>query len=215
MIPKKIHQIWLGDQKKRPQILINSWKYKNPDWDHFLWTEENIPEIVNKKQFDATNEYPGKADILRYELLYYFGGIFIDADSECVKPLNNLNINEYDLVCCYENEILCENLCSNGYLASKRKSKYIRDIIAKINNYTPSFLNQLPELSSWKYLGPVLLTEILNRRNYYDEKINILPSHIFIPKHHTGLEHYDDSEIYAKQYWGSTINNFGRSNSTY
>ena len=128
----------------------------------FLWTEENIPEIVNKKQFDAINEYPGKADILRYELLYYFGGIFIDADSECIKPINNLNFNEYDLVCCYENEILCENLCSNGYL-SKRKSKYIRDIISLINNYSPSFF-QLPELSSWKYLGPVLLTEILNKK---------------------------------------------------
>ena len=142
-------------------------------------------------------------------------GIFIDADSECIKPLNDLNITESDLVCCYENEILCDNLCSNGYLGSKRKSKIIRDIIAKINNYTPSFLSQLPDLSSWKYLGPVLLTQILNSNNYKHDEITILPSHIFIPRHHTGLEHYDDSEVYAKQYWGSTINNLGKSKVLY
>ena len=33
---------------------------------------------------------PEKADILRYELLYRFGGLYIDADIICLKPLNDL-----------------------------------------------------------------------------------------------------------------------------
>ena len=60
MIPKKIHQIWLGDQKKRPQNLINSWKYKNPDWDHFLWTEENLP--IQEVYFLAFIDSDGNSD---------------------------------------------------------------------------------------------------------------------------------------------------------
>ena len=35
------------------------------------------------------NELAGKADILRYELLYEHGGFFIDADSECINPLDD------------------------------------------------------------------------------------------------------------------------------
>jgi len=215
MIPKIIHQIWIGDQNKRPQKYIDSWKTKNPNWEHILWTEKNIPELINEAQYKAINEFPGKADILRYELLYFYGGIFIDADSECIKPLDDLKFNDFDLVCCYENEILNGDLCSNGYLASRKKSIIMRDIIARINTYTTSFLNQLPDLSSWKYLGPMLLTNVINNFKYESEKINILPSHIFIPRHHTGLEHYDDSEVYAKQYWGSTINYLGKTQVTY
>ena len=83
MIPKIIHQIWVGDQSKRPDSLIQTWIDMNPSWEHILWTEENMPELTNQKQFDAMNELAGKADILRYELLNTHGGFFIDADSSC------------------------------------------------------------------------------------------------------------------------------------
>jgi len=80
MIPKIIHQIWLGDQSKRPSSLIDTWKEINPDWEHILWTEENLPNLRNQEQFDSMKEWAGKADILRYELLHDYGGFFIDAD---------------------------------------------------------------------------------------------------------------------------------------
>ena len=45
MIPKIIHQIWLGPNK-RPDIWMNSWKInyikKHPDWTYKLWTEKEI-----------------------------------------------------------------------------------------------------------------------------------------------------------------------------
>ena len=55
MIPKIIHQIWVGDQSKRPDDLIQTWIDLNPTWKHCLWTEDNIPQLKNQEQFDAMN----------------------------------------------------------------------------------------------------------------------------------------------------------------
>jgi mannosyltransferase OCH1-like enzyme len=52
MIPKIIHQIWVGDQSKRPDKLIQTWIDKNPSWQHKLWTDDNLPNLICKKQFD-------------------------------------------------------------------------------------------------------------------------------------------------------------------
>jgi len=42
MIPKTIHQIWVGDFKipLREQSLIEKLKESHPDYDHIFWTDE-------------------------------------------------------------------------------------------------------------------------------------------------------------------------------
>ena len=39
MIPKIIHQIWIGP-KPAPTNLMNSWKNKHPDFEYILWNEQ-------------------------------------------------------------------------------------------------------------------------------------------------------------------------------
>ena len=39
MIPKIIHQIWLGPLPP-PQRWLDSWRDHHPDWDYHLWTNE-------------------------------------------------------------------------------------------------------------------------------------------------------------------------------
>ncbi|HCT52382.1 MAG TPA: mannosyltransferase, partial [Balneola sp.] len=53
MIPKIIHQIWIGDQSKRPSEMMKTWQDMNPDWEYMLWTDDNLPQIANRVQFDA------------------------------------------------------------------------------------------------------------------------------------------------------------------
>ncbi len=92
-IPKIIHQIWIGPNKQ-PDIWINTWridyinKYKN--YEYMLWNNENIKNILNKypkfeEMINTEIEYCGKADMLRYLILYEYGGIYIDADSVWVN----------------------------------------------------------------------------------------------------------------------------------
>jgi len=212
MIPKVIHQIWLGDQSKRPSEMMETWKEQNPTWEYKLWTEENLPPLRNKAQFDAMNELAGKADILRYELLYNYGGFFIDADSICVNPLDDFFV-ENDSFCCWENEQVRPGLMCNGYLAACRTNKLMDYIIWHIRDLPPEKIAQLPNLTAWKVVGPVLLTEMTRRHNY--DKIKIYHSHYFLPRHYTGVEYTGDDKIYSEQYWGSTATANGKVGMTY
>lgn len=93
-VPKIIHQIWLGspfpEEFKKYQ---ETWKAMHPDWEYKLWDEDTIVGLVlhNQDLFNASLNYGEKSDILRYELLYQFGGVYVDVDFECLKPLDILN----------------------------------------------------------------------------------------------------------------------------
>jgi len=93
VIPKKIHQIWIGgkipDKFKR---LSETWTQFNPDWEYKLWGDEDIEglNMINKKLYDRAKNVGIKSDILRYEILYKFGGICPDTDFECLKSFNDL-----------------------------------------------------------------------------------------------------------------------------
>lgn len=201
MIPKVIHQIWLGDQTKRPQKLIDTWKKLNPSWEHKLWTEENLPELTCKPQFDSIKELAGKADILRYEILYQFGGFFIDADSECISPLDDFLLDN-DSFCCWENEKVRPNLMANGYLAATKNNSLMAGLLQIIKNMDCNYLKKLPPKNAWVTVGPMLLTNVVMYNKY--NKIKVYPSWYFIPKHYTGEEYTGNDKVYCKQYFMST-----------
>jgi len=199
MIPKIIHQIWLGDQSKIPSRLIQTWIDKNPSWKHMLWTDASLPFIKNNDQFINCPSFAGKADILRYELLYDIGGFFIDADAECVNSLDDLLLNN-EAFCCWENEKVRRGLMANGYLASVPKCELMGHLINEISNLKN--MNYQP-LETWAITGPLLLTNVAYKHRY---PITVYPSWYFIPKHYTGIEYSGENKIYAKQYWGTTPN---------
>jgi mannosyltransferase OCH1-like enzyme len=93
-IPKIIHQIWIGstvpEQFKKFQ---KSWQFNHPDWDYHLWTQEDIAMLhLQNADLIAKSHNPGEiSDIMRYEILYRFGGVFLDMDFECLNPLDELH----------------------------------------------------------------------------------------------------------------------------
>ena len=181
--------------------MMETWKEKNPTWDYRFWSEENMPKLRNQAQFDAMNELAGKADILRYELLYDYGGFFIDADSVCVNPLDDF-FTENKAFCCWENEKIREGLMSNGYFATEKHSPLAERLVARIGTYPVEEVAKLPNLTAWQVVGPVLLTNTV--ASMPDCGMNVYPSHYFIPRHYTGLQYEGTDKIYAEQYWGST-----------
>ena len=201
MIPKVIHQIWLGDQKQRPTPLIQTWKDMNPEWEHKLWTEENIPQLRCQEQFDAMKELAGKADILRYEILYNEGGFYIDADAECTKPLDDFFLDN-DSFCCWENEYTRTGLMANGYLGATKENRLMGLLINTISQLPLQSIKELPPLSAWRTVGPTLLTKMVQDHTYHP--MEIYPSHYFIPVHYSGVDQSYKSNVYGKQYYMST-----------
>ncbi len=47
----------------------------NPGWRVEWWTDNRLPEIVNRKAFEGADKMAAKSDILRYELVWRYGGI--------------------------------------------------------------------------------------------------------------------------------------------
>jgi inositol phosphorylceramide mannosyltransferase catalytic subunit len=97
-IPKIIHQIWLGSPvPERYAQWMQSWKLHHPDWQYQLWTDAEVKNIrlYNQELFDASCNYGQKSDILRYELLYRYGGLYIDIDFRCLKSFERLH-HTYD-----------------------------------------------------------------------------------------------------------------------
>ena len=91
-IPKKIHQIWLGGElpdKFKPYC--DTWKILHPTWEYKLWTDKDVDSINIEKRdiFNLATNLGQKSDILRYEILRQQGGVYVDTDFECIKPIDD------------------------------------------------------------------------------------------------------------------------------
>jgi mannosyltransferase OCH1-like enzyme len=201
-IPKIIHQLWIGD-KPAPIKFMNTWKEKNPDFEYIFWNEEEIKKRSLKfkcqEKIDDMEEINGKADIMRWEILYKYGGVFLDADSICIEPIDDELLNQ---ICFagWEQENLRPGLIATGTMGFPKKHPLVFNAIKWILNNS---VNQAKgNLMAWQSVGPGLLTRMYNTGNFKD--LYIYPSYTFLPIHHSGLEYNGHGKIYAFQAWGST-----------
>ena len=71
---------------------MDTWKdkHENEGFEYIRWTEEEMKKRGFKSQLqhkiDDMSEINGKADILRWELLYQYGGFFTDANQDGINP---------------------------------------------------------------------------------------------------------------------------------
>jgi mannosyltransferase OCH1-like enzyme len=209
-IPKIIHQIWIGD-KVCPVKLINSVKEKHPEIDHILWTKEEIIKrnmsFICQQRIDEIEAFCGKADIMRYEILYKYGGIYLDADSLCLESLDEFFFENTGFAV-YENEKLRNGLIANGTLGFVKNHPLLKDMIDHIKNNEVSFSKT--EKQPWQNTGPLLLTTKYNTGLYNDVKI--YPSYYFYPIHQTGSIYNGHKKVYFNQMWGSTFNLYNSDN---
>ena len=90
MIPRLIHVVWIGGKPNPHQDLLGSWTRLNPEWELRYWTDGTLPPMRHQRLIDKIPHWSGKVNVIRLELLHQFGGLYSDADSECLKPLDPL-----------------------------------------------------------------------------------------------------------------------------
>ena len=197
MIPKVIHQIWLGPLQL-PVQWIKSWENHHPDWEHKLWSEEDINfPLQCIRQYLLARTYAGKADILRCEILWRYGGIYSDADSVCLRPIDEKLLSR-DFLAAYENEKVHPGRVANGFIGCQAQHPVIKYMIDEIRSLTAK------EMQGYDFVvtGPVLLTRILGSHAYSA----IMPSYLFYPYYYSGekCSVAQFKKAYALQMWGST-----------
>ena len=135
-IPRLIHIIWLGSQPPPSVIFcIESWKKYHPTWEVKVWGDEDIKNFswttpYSKEVFEKGQNWAEKSDILRFEILYQFGGIYSDADMICLKSFEDLITNGISFFAGYENNhcvpLLQKPLIGSAIIGSKQKHSILR-----------------------------------------------------------------------------------------
>jgi inositol phosphorylceramide mannosyltransferase catalytic subunit len=93
LIPRVFHQIWLGDKPlpREYEGYQRSWTKHHPGWELRIWTEENLPADLRRPEAAERLRAPAeRADILRLELLWREGGVYVDSDFECLRSIEPL-----------------------------------------------------------------------------------------------------------------------------
>jgi hypothetical protein len=93
LIPRVFHQVWVG-LKPFPEAHVRyqeTWLRHHPGWELRLWTEDNLPRDPRRPEVLERLRNPAeRADYLRYELLWRFGGVYLDTDFECLRSIEPL-----------------------------------------------------------------------------------------------------------------------------
>jgi hypothetical protein len=194
--------MWIGPNPA-PTSMMQTWKDKHPDFEYILWNEDEIARRGRtfrcQRQIDMCKTIDGKVDIMRWEILYDMGGVFIDADSICLESIDDGTFMTKRAFACFENENLRKDLVSNGTVGFYPGHPALKRMIDRI--FAGELDDRIQNYRAWYAVGPVLLTDTLNEQKY---EFAVYPSHTFLPVHFTGTTYEGHKRVYAYQAWSST-----------
>jgi hypothetical protein len=108
MISKKIWQTYetpIDQLPLRAQESLDTWKRINPEWAHGYMSGKDREDFFrtefDKEVFDTYMKYPlgvMKAGLWRFAILYVYGGVYADLDTECISPIESWLNPDYDMV---------------------------------------------------------------------------------------------------------------------
>ena len=98
MIPKVIHYCWFG-KGEYPEVFQkckDSWKKYCSDYQIIEWNESNfdVNEIPYVREAYKAKKWAFVVDYVRMYVLYTHGGIYLETDTEVIKPLDGLLEND-------------------------------------------------------------------------------------------------------------------------
>lgn len=185
-----IHWIWLGSEMPdRYSRYIAEWKALNPEWDTVVWREAEIEGVKWRNQLvldHLRQRDDGRrsiewavqtADVLSYECVFGFGGVYLNVDVEPVRPLRDL----YDMYV-------------NPLLGQEWVAREDRDFVVGMamggragHPFYKEVIDQLP-IRYWRNpgdemnqtTGPRLLTDVWRR---WEDTVAALPVVAFNPWH--------------------------------
>ena len=216
-IPRLTHQIWFQGWDQLPEKYHRDCEklaILNQNWEHMKWDEGSLRDECEKfgpgalEKFNSFEHMIQKIDFGRYVVLYNYGGVSVDCDAECLRPLERIpGLDRYDFIIGKNSLNKLENkacsfglskdlsIVNNATLCCSRENpimKHLIEFLIKNESW-----NEDPGLDTQLRTGPLILSIFFNK--YIDDPdVSIVDSEIFEPwgnvTRRTVLNHkYDQS----------------------
>ena len=203
-IPKKIHYFWFGKGKipELHQRCIDSWYRICPDYEIIRWDESNYDITKNQYMEEAyqSKKWGFVPDYARLDIIYEYGGIYLDTDVEVIRPFDELLY--LDGFAGFESK----NLVALGLgFGAKPKNQCLKKLLDDYKNQ--SFFNLDNSLNLTP--SPILQTKVLkkmglelNNKFQVIEDLAILPAECLSPDNNM-IPHITENTFSIHHFAGS------------
>lgn len=197
MIPATIHHIWVGPpMPDRLAAYVATWKALHPTWEHRIWTE--FHDLENQGEYDRAEEIAGRyagqlrSDLARYEILWRHGGVYVDADMEALRPIDDLCD-----VSAFAGWEVDGQWVNNAIVGATPGHPLMRALI----DLAPQSIRRHRKFRPNKMTGPGLFTPLAKRHD-----IVLHPRATFYPYGHDQLDAIggDYGDAYTAHHWWNT-----------
>jgi mannosyltransferase OCH1-like enzyme len=176
-IPKIVHKIWLGSAPlpDRYRALDKTWA-TSPSWKVKWWFDADVTAVLkyfrpnNVKAFYRSKNLGERSDVVRYEILNKWGGMYADTDVECLKDIDGL-VDRHDVSFFVGKESFNKNenkyIYGNAVIGCRPGHPAMRDVVGSLYWEMKKSYEENVGLI-WQIVkgsGPHFLTKVLDRHH--------------------------------------------------
>jgi mannosyltransferase OCH1-like enzyme len=184
----------------------SGWRRLHPDWQYRLWGGGDLPPLRNQPLYDRADELcPGlsgqlRSDIVRLELLYEYGGVWVDTDFECLRAIDPL----LEGVDCFAAWVTDEWL-NNAIMGAEPGHPFIGRLIDGLPESLAAYAGEAPRVVS----GPQYLTRTWREA---PDGLTLFAKELFYPYLWSELDRASESfpNAYAVHHWANRRRERGR-----
>jgi mannosyltransferase OCH1-like enzyme len=193
-IPRVIHRVWLDDPMPVTFTEFGqAWDQVMPDWSRIDWRSSKdldrlqLPAQEVRLRSKKVIPHDWKrfvADVLRLELLYEYGGLYVDTDVDPYRPMDELLTGKKVLLVRSPNVSKGYYAITNCVMAAVPRHPFIKALIDGLNEAIRSHGHE--RLS--KMVGPWHLDRTYSRGNWPDVTV---------------VDNWDDVTEYITHFWNT------------
>ena len=178
---------------------MSTWRDRHGSWTYRVWRERQIDalSLVNAELYRTcigAGMFDAAADVARVEILLREGGVYVDADSICHRPLDGASFLEAGFFAVHEPTPLADDPVTNAFMGARPDHPVLErylGALATIDDPRPQ----------WRNTGPVQLSEAIRAGDERD--VIVLPGWTFMTRTAAG-DSVTGGDPFGEHFFSST-----------